>query len=87
MGDSIKTTWRELLKDALALLAGSFAVLGLIFTVALLLFSLERAAPQGQYSESSPHSEPAAPALSHPIPYDAVVCQDGKCRHYVKESK
>jgi hypothetical protein len=89
MGDTQKYYPRKRrLKDAAALIAGSIAVLGIFFALAVLVLSLEsNAAPQGQYSESSPHSEPAAPALSHPIPYDAVVCQGGKCRYYIKERK
>lgn len=87
MGDTQKYYPRKRrLKDAAALIAGSIAVLGIFFALAVLVLSLEsNAAPQVVIS-SSPQA-PGAPALSFPIPYDAVVCQGGKCRYYTKEAR
>lgn len=63
------------------------AMVAVAYGAAVLILSLEKhAAPQvrsGTHSSSPDPAQPAVAALSMPLQYDAVVCQD-KCRFYAR---
>jgi hypothetical protein len=58
-----RTPWVVALMDFAALAAGSMVVLGIVFAIAILILSIDRAAPQAESRTSpGPKSEPAVPA-------------------------
>ena len=86
----MQKTWprkREYLYAAIAVfLAVIYSIVGTMDYQDALLAQAERFAPQaptviGQGSPPPP-SEPSPAALSHPIPYKAIVCQAGRCVYY-----
>lgn len=79
------------LREALEIIGCAALILAFCYFATVLAFSLEpNAAPQASLAPSSSSgsaTEPAAPALSHPLNYSATVTQEGRTRYYVRSER